>query len=367
MGQHADITRAVAQQRECFLGDGSEDQLALYAVRQHLTSIGVDDLGDEVVLIDVHACLFRALKGDTGPAQLSQAVDIKCLDTERILDALAHLLRPGLGAKNTGLQGDLVRGEPHFLHGLAQIGGVGRRAAEDGGLQIHDEHDLAFRIAAGGRDGQASDLVAAAVETGAAGKETVAVRDLADALIAAAGSNDRAGTAVFPQIDIGLRIKSYNTLAGGTAGGLDANAILEGCAHQAVGIGFAKVSLAQKRQLVQIFGTLDIIGRQALLFHLLTVIGYVFPDMPDLRYETLILESFQLLTGHGLDLRLEIAFSHKATPSFRLEKQIMRSCQGQKLVGSVQDILPGPSRQALPATRSRENQSSGSDVPSARC
>ena len=127
--QDADIARAVAQQREGLLGDRGEDQLALRALRQNLAGVRVDDLGDKMVLVDVHAGLCAALIGHARAGQLSQTVDIIGLDAETLLDILPHLLAPGLCAEDTGLQMDLVL-QPALVDGFRQIRRVGRRAAD---------------------------------------------------------------------------------------------------------------------------------------------------------------------------------------------------------------------------------------------
>ena len=80
MAEHADVPGAVAQQGEGLLGDGGEHQLALLAVGEDLAALRVDDLGDEVVLVDVHARLGRALEGHAGAGQLGEAVDVIGLD-----------------------------------------------------------------------------------------------------------------------------------------------------------------------------------------------------------------------------------------------------------------------------------------------
>ena len=103
-GEDADILGAVAQEREAFLVEGCEDEFALGTFREHFTGLGVDDLCVEVVLIDMHACLLLALEGHAGAGGLCKTVDIISLDSEALLDALAHLLGPGLRAENTGLE-----------------------------------------------------------------------------------------------------------------------------------------------------------------------------------------------------------------------------------------------------------------------
>ena len=74
--QDADVAGAVAQEGEGLLVDGGEDQLALTAQGQHFLGVGVDDLGDEVILVDVHAGLLAALERHTGAGGLGQAVNI---------------------------------------------------------------------------------------------------------------------------------------------------------------------------------------------------------------------------------------------------------------------------------------------------
>ena len=262
-----------------------------------------------MVLVDVHAGLLGALEGDARAGKLRQAVDIVGLDAQRVLDILAHFLAPCLSAEDAGFQRNLIRSHAHLLHRFAEICRVGRGAAQNRGLQILDEHDLALGIAGGGRDGQAADLMAAAVETGAAGEQAVAVGNLADVLICAAGCDDGAGAAVFPQVDIVLRVEGDDALARRAGGGLNAHAFFLRFAHQAVGIGEAKVVLGEERQLVQIGGTLDVLGRNALFFHLLAVIGYIVPYMLHLLDQALILQRFELFNGCAFDFRL-IVTSH---------------------------------------------------------
>ncbi len=307
-GEGADVPGAVAQQGEGLLGDGGEDQLALTALGEDLPGVGVDDLGDEVVLVDVHPGLGGALEGDAGAGELGQAVNIVGFNTQRILDVLAHLLTPGLGPEDARLQGDLVGGEAHLLHGLADVGGVGGGAAEDGGREVHDEHDLPLRVAGGGGDGEAAHLVAAAVEAGASGEEAVAVGHLADVLVGAPGGHDGPGAAVLPQINVGLRVEGHHPLSGGARGGLDAHAVLQGHAHQAVGVGLPQVGLGEEGELVEVVTGPDVGGGDSLRLHLLPVVGHVVPDMLDLRHQTLILPGLDLLPGGGLDLRLVIPF-----------------------------------------------------------
>ena len=311
-GQHTDVPGAVAEQGEGLLGDGSEHQLALAALGEDLSGVRVDDLGDEVVLVDVHARLLAALKGHARAAGLREAVDVIGLDAQLLLNVPAHLLAPGLGAEDAGLQLDLVPQAP-LLDALRQVGGVGGGAAEDGGAQVHHELELPVGVAAGHGQGQAAHLMAAAVEAGTAGEQAVAVADMAHILVGAAGSDDGPGAAVLPQVDVVLGVEGHHPLAGGARGGLDADAVLQGPGQQAVGVGLPQVVLGEEGELVEVLHALYVVGGDALLLHLLPVVGDGVPHVPHLLDQALVLPGQDLLPAGTLDLRLVVTF-HRWSP-----------------------------------------------------
>ena len=270
--QHADVAGAVAQQGEGLLGDGGEDQLALGAVGQDLAGVGVDDLGDEVVLTEVHAVLLGALVGDAGAGKLGQAINIIGLDAQLALDVAAHLLRPGLGTEDAGLELDLIP-QAALVDALGQESGVRGGAAEDGGAEVTHELDLPVRVAGGHGQGQAADLVGAAVQTRAAGEEAVAIGDVDHIVLGAAGGHDGAGAAVLPQVYVVLGVEGHHAAAGGAGGGVDADTLGQGLGQQAVGIALPQVGLGDKGQLMQVLDAVDVVGGHALLVHLGAVIG----------------------------------------------------------------------------------------------
>ena len=301
--EHADILGAVAQQGEGLFGDGGEDQLALGAVGQDLAGVGVDDLGNEVVLADVHACLLGALVGNTGAGELGEAIDIIGLDAHLGLNVVAHLLGPGLSAEDAGLQLDLVLDAP-LQDGFGQVGGVGGGAAQDGGFQVHHELELTVGVAGGHGQGQGAHLVGAAVKAGTAGEQAVAVGDVDHVILGAAHSHDGTGAAILPQVHVVLGVVGHHTLAGGAGGGLDADTFAQGLGHEAVGVALPQVILGDEGELVQILDALDVIGGHTLGFHLLAVVGDIVPNMLDLFDQAFTLEGAQLFLGHGFDFRL---------------------------------------------------------------
>ena len=87
-----------------------------YSLNMGLSDVMFLYIDRDMILVNVHACLRGALKGNAGPGQLRQAIDIIRLDAQRVLDVTPHLLRPCLRAEDTGLQRDLVRRQAHLLH-----------------------------------------------------------------------------------------------------------------------------------------------------------------------------------------------------------------------------------------------------------
>ena len=83
---------AVADQGQGFLGDAGEDQFAGRAQGQRLRGVGVDDLGDEVVLGDVHPRFMETLHGHGRTHDLRESVDVQGGDSQPGLDLGAHLL-----------------------------------------------------------------------------------------------------------------------------------------------------------------------------------------------------------------------------------------------------------------------------------
>ena len=150
--------------------------------------------------------------------------------------------------------------------------------------------------------------MAASVEAGAAGEQSVAVGHLAHILIGAPRSHDSPGAAVLPEIDVLLSVEGHHPLASGARGGLDADAVLQGHPHQPVGVSIPQVRLGEEGQLVQVVAGLDIRRCDPLLLHLFAVVGHVVPHMLDLLYQALVLPGLDLFPGRSLDLRLIIAF-----------------------------------------------------------
>lgn len=195
-----------------------------------------------MILVDVHTGLRAAFIRNTRAGKLRQAIDIIRLDAEALLDILTHLLTPCFCAENTGLQMDLVP-QAALVNRFRQIRCVGRGAAKDSRAKILHELQLTVSIAGGHRQRQAAELLTAAVESEAAGEQAVAIRDLTYILRACARGCQRTRTAVVPEVNILLRVKRDDALAGRAGGRVDADALSSGSARRPNGYASRRSAL----------------------------------------------------------------------------------------------------------------------------
>ena len=107
-GQAAQVAGAVAQQREGLLGDAGKYQLPDFPFWQYFPGLGIDNLSDKVVFLDMHSSLFLAFKGYAWPGDFSEAIDVICFDAEGFFNVLPHFLRPWLCPEDAGFQLNLV-------------------------------------------------------------------------------------------------------------------------------------------------------------------------------------------------------------------------------------------------------------------
>ena len=150
--------------------------------------------------------------------------------------------------------------------------------------------------------------MAPAVQTRAAGEQAVAVGHLDHVLVRGPGGHEGPGAAVLPQVDVVLGVEGHHPLARGAGGGVDADAVLHGLAHKAVGVSVPQVSLAEEGELGEVRDALDVVGGHALLLHLLPVVGHVLIDPADLVHQTIALPSGDLFPGRAFDLGLVVVF-----------------------------------------------------------
>ena len=103
--QAREVTRAVTNDGQRFLGQAGEHQLTHFTIGHRLAGFGVDDLRVEVVFPDGWAVLgLDAFAGHTGAHHFGQTVNVHCIDACALFNRTAHVVRPRLGTKDTDAQ-----------------------------------------------------------------------------------------------------------------------------------------------------------------------------------------------------------------------------------------------------------------------
>jgi len=96
-----DIPCAIADQREGLFRDGCEDQFSLFTVRQDGACLGIDNLGEEVILEDMHAApALGAFHGDPRSHDFRQAIDIQGHDIHGAFYFVPHFIGPWLSPED---------------------------------------------------------------------------------------------------------------------------------------------------------------------------------------------------------------------------------------------------------------------------
>jgi len=104
------------------LRDRRQDQFAFLAVAlDGFQSLGVNDLGIEMVLKDMEAAVRLTFGGDAGADDLGQAVDIKRGHAHPLARSSPHFLRPRLGSEDALFELRLSEVETHLRGHFDQV------------------------------------------------------------------------------------------------------------------------------------------------------------------------------------------------------------------------------------------------------
>ena len=148
----------------------------------------------------------------------------------------------------------------------------------------------------------------AGIQSRSPGKEAVSVRHLADVFLRGSSSAEGTGTAVAPEIQIFLRIKSHHPFSCRAGGGVNPHHLFPWAPQKTVRIALPQIRLGEKGKFVQIFDAADVSCFQSLLFHLLSVVRDMVPYMLHLFDQTLALPGSDLLPGCGFNFFLKKMF-----------------------------------------------------------
>ena len=156
------VLGAVTDQRDAFLGQGSERKLAGYTVGHRHQRVGAQNLGIEMVLADVQALMELTVAGNARAHDFAQTVDVVSLDSQLALDFVAHLLGPGLCTADGGLKLDLVE-QTFVLQYFGDVQQVGRRAGDCSCAEVDHHGGQLLGVTGAHRHNRRTDLLGTAV------------------------------------------------------------------------------------------------------------------------------------------------------------------------------------------------------------
>ena len=138
--QTGQVAGTVADHRQRFFGQGGEQQLAMFAVRQRRAVVRIHHFRVEVIFPDRRTVGgFQALHRYPGPHHLRQAVNIQRRNPQTTLDFRTHRAGPRLRAEHSHPQGAAAGVAAHLtLQLFNQIQAVGRRHHNHIRLKIAD-------------------------------------------------------------------------------------------------------------------------------------------------------------------------------------------------------------------------------------
>ena len=323
-----EVARAVADDRQRFLCERGENQLAFFALRQQCAALRVDDLRVEVVLPDGEA-VFRldAFLRDTRADHLRETVEVDRIDGKALLDRAAHLVGPGLGTEDAQAQRRAARIDALAVHLVGDCQHVARRHHDDVGLEIGDQLHLALgHAAAEGNDGEPEPL-GAVMGAEAAGEKPVAVGDMHLIPGPRARGADGARHEMRPAVDIARRVADDGGFARRTRGGVDAHDAVHRHGEHAEGIALAQVRLGGEREALQILERAAVLRLHARGVELAPVVRHVVVRVlerplqpPELQPAQFVVRRLfnrlERKTVHYLPLKRGMRFSLNAlTPS----------------------------------------------------
>ena len=304
--QAGDVARAVADHRLGFLGQRGDDQLAGFTRFDGFQGLGIDDLAQEMVFLEVRPVLgLGALDADARAHDLGQAVDVDGLDAHLEFDVATHLVGPGLGPEHADPERQFLEIDAGFERRLVEHEAVGRRAAKDRGPEVAQQHGLPPRAAARDRNRGRAQALGPVMRAEAASEKPVAVGHVDDVAARGPGCGKGTGHHRGPVADVALGVAGDGGFARGAGGGVDAHDVVLGHGEQAEGVVVAQVLLLGKGQVAHVGQAPDVGGSDAALVEGLPVEGDVSVHPFAQRLEAFELQCLELFPGQGFDVHIE--------------------------------------------------------------
>ena len=139
----------------------------------------------------------------------------------------------------------------------------------------------------------------------AAGEQAVAVGHVHDVRLVDAGGGQAAAGQFGPVVQVAGGIAHHHGLAGGAAGGVQADDVVTGHGEQAEGVIVAQVLLFGEGQVLQIGQALDVAGFDAALVKAFAVEGHIGIDTGTKILQAAQLQGFDILAGQRFFLDVE--------------------------------------------------------------
>ena len=144
--QVGDIPCPVADKRSSLLLKCCNNKLSLLAIRQNLASRRVDHFWIEKVFVHMQTALNLALAGYTRTGDLCKSVDVVSLDSQLLLDLLAHIVAPWLCTHAADPKFKLIAVYTHLCQHLGYIEGVGWGTCHHCCPEVAHEVDLPLGV-----------------------------------------------------------------------------------------------------------------------------------------------------------------------------------------------------------------------------
>ena len=144
-----------------------------------------------------------------------------------------------------------------------------------------------------------------------AGKQAVAIGHLHDIVLADVGAVHGTCHELRPAVDIAAGITGHAGLAGGAAGGVQADDVVTRHGEQTEGIVIAQVLLFGEGQVLQIGQALDVAGLDTALVEAFAVEGHIGIDTGAKVLQTAQLQGFDIFAGQRFLVDIE---NHGVSP-----------------------------------------------------
>ena len=210
----------------------------------------MDDLGVEVVFPDGWAVFgLDAFAGHAGAHDFGQTVNVHRVNVHAFFDGSAHVVGPGLGAKDADAQRAGFRVDALALKLIGNRQHVAGRDHDDVGLEVLDQLHLALGLTTAKRHHGEAQFFSPVVRAHATGEQAIAITHMHHVTRLGTACADAAGHHRGPGVDVFERVAHHRGLAGGAAGRVDAGALLSRHGEHAKGVAVAQIRLGGEGKL----------------------------------------------------------------------------------------------------------------------